>query len=81
MAYVLPDGTEEERTVPVMRTVETGQVIDLYYPPGRPDLIEQDDSGFVLPYVLFGGFVVVTTALILGRFVLDLRRSRPRSPA
>ena len=81
VAYVLPDGTEKVSTVPVMRTVEAGQVIDLYYPPGRPDLIEQDRSGFVLPYVVFGGFAVLSTILVLGHFIFDLRRSRPRSSA
>lgn len=76
VTYVLPDGTEKTSTVSVMRTVEEGDTIDLYYPPGRPDLIEQDRSGFVLPYVVFGGFALLTTALILGRFIIGLRRLR-----
>ncbi|MBX3285078.1 MAG: hypothetical protein KF703_07020 [Actinobacteria bacterium] len=80
VTYVLPDGTEKTTHVPVMRTVEEGDSIDLYFPPGRPDLIEQDRSGFVLPYIVFGGFAVLATAIVLGRFVVAMRRATRPMP-
>lgn len=76
VTYVLPDGTQKTGTVSVMRTVEEGDSVELYYPPGRPDLIEQDRSGFVLPYIVFGGFAVLVAGVIIGQFVIGLRRSR-----
>jgi hypothetical protein len=80
VTYVLPDGRERTSTVPVMRGVVDGEIIELYYPPGQPELIEQDRSGFVLPYFVFGGFAAVVTAAVIGRFVIDLRRSRRGAP-
>jgi hypothetical protein len=76
VTYVLPDGREQTSTVPVMRTVEFGEVIDLYYPPGQPQLIEQDRSGFVLPYFVFGGFAAIMTAVVVARFSIAVRRAR-----
>lgn len=82
VTYVLPDGTEKTRKVSVFRTVEAGDIVELYYPPGRPGLIEQDQSGFLLPYFVFGGFAILATALVIWRFIVGLRRSRSaRSPA
>lgn len=80
VTYVLPDGVERTSTVPVMRTVEEGQLIELYYPPGRPDLIEHDRSDFVLPYIVFGAFAAVSTCVIVGRFVVRVRHLRRQVP-
>lgn len=77
----LSDGTETTTEVEVMRTVEAGDAVDLYYPPGRPDLIEEDDSGYLLPFIFFGGFAALATALVLGRFAVQMYRTRRSATA